>query len=68
MPVQAPTQGHPFYGYLKNSRNFSRLLRRARVYGGPILVLKPWVPAGIDMVINSKVGHCNNGLIMNNEF
>ena len=41
--VQAPTQGHPFYGYSQKLTHFSRHLRRARGYRGPILVLNPRV-------------------------
>ena len=43
MPVQAPTRGHPFYGYSKKPPNFSRLLWCAWGYRGPILV---WIPQG----------------------
>ena len=42
--VQAPTRGQPFYGYSEKSPHFSRILRRAWGYGGPIVVLHPKVP------------------------
>ena len=42
--VQAPTQGQPFYGYSEKSPHFSRILRRAWGYGGPIVVLHPRIP------------------------
>ena len=46
VPVQAPTRGHPFYGYSEKPPHFNRLLRRALGYGGPILILNPRVPRG----------------------
>ena len=39
VPVQASTRGHPFYGYSEKPPHFSRLLRCARRYGWPFLVL-----------------------------
>ena len=46
VPVQAPTRGHPFYGYSDKPPHFNRLLRRALGYGGPILILNPRGPQG----------------------
>ena len=43
VPVQAPTRFHPSYIYSEKLSNFSRFLRRAWRYGGPILILNPWV-------------------------
>ena len=42
--VQTPTRGEPIYGYSEKPPHFSRLLRCAWGYGGPILVLNPVVP------------------------
>ena len=44
--VQVPRRGYPFYGYSEKLPDFSRLLRRARGYGGPILVLNLPGPHG----------------------
>ena len=46
MPVQAPIYDQPFYGYFEKPPDFSRLLRRALGYVGPILVLNPHGPHG----------------------
>ena len=39
VPVQAPTWGHPFYGFSEKPSQFSRLLRRAWGCGVPIFIL-----------------------------
>ena len=44
VPIKAPTRGKPFYGYSEKPTHFSRILRRAWRYGGPIVVLHLRVP------------------------
>ena len=46
VPAQPPTPGQLFYGYSEKPPHFSRLLRRAWGYGGPIIVLNPQGPRG----------------------
>ena len=47
VPIEALTLGQPFYGYPEKLFHFRRLLRRSWGYGGPILVLNPWILSGI---------------------
>ena len=46
VPGQAPTHSQPLYGYSEKPPHFSRLLRRAWGYGGPIFVLQSQGPHG----------------------
>ena len=48
VPVQAPTWGHPFYGYSEKPPHsyFNRHLRSEWGYGGPILIFNPRIPMG----------------------
>ena len=45
VPVQAPTRGHPFYGYSEKPLHLVAFTTRWR-YGGPILILNPRGPHG----------------------
>ena len=58
VPVHESTQGQPFYGYSEKPPHFSRLLRAAWGYGGPILVLNPqgshWVECTCRYLMMSK--------------
>ena len=42
--VQALNRDQPFYGYSEKPPHFSRILRRAWGYGGPIVVVHPGSP------------------------
>ena len=46
VPIQAPTESQPFKGYSEKLPHFSRLLRCALGYWGPVFVLKPQGPGG----------------------
>ena len=46
MPVQALARGKPFNGYSEKPTHFSRLLRLAWGYRGPLLVVNPRFPTG----------------------
>ena len=66
VPVQAPTRGHPFYGYSEKPPHFNRLLRCALGYGWHILILNPWVPMGhLRKYSIEKTWYCIHGYLIN---